>query len=64
MEVDQYGNIANYTIPGKLVVGMGGAMDLCIGAKEVIIATYHTNNGRAKILKNVNYHLQHKKLRQ
>lgn len=51
MEVDQYGNIANYTIPGKLVVGMGGAMDLCIGAKEVIIATYHTNNGRAKILK-------------
>lgn len=51
MEVDQEGNIANYTIPGKLVVGMGGAMDLCAGAKNVIIATYHTNHGKAKILK-------------
>ncbi|MBS6610403.1 MULTISPECIES: succinyl-CoA--3-ketoacid-CoA transferase [Peptoniphilaceae] len=52
MEVDEHGNIANYTIPGKLVVGMGGAMDLCVGAKNVIIATYHTNNGKPKILKN------------
>ncbi|MCI6156589.1 MAG: CoA-transferase [Peptoniphilaceae bacterium] len=51
MEVDQEGNIANYTIPGKLVVGMGGAMDLCVGAETVIIASYHTNHGKAKILK-------------
>lgn len=51
MEVDQKGNVANYTIPGKLVVGMGGAMDLCVGARNVIIATTHTNKGRPKILK-------------
>lgn len=51
MEVDQMGNVANYTIPGKLVVGMGGAMDLCVGARNVIIATTHTNKGRPKILK-------------
>lgn len=51
MEVDQHGNIANYTIPGKLVVGMGGAMDLCVGARNVIIATTHTNKERPKILK-------------
>lgn len=61
MEVDQNGNIANYTIPGKLVVGMGGAMDLCIGAKQVIIATYHTNNGRPKILKECKLPLTAKK---
>ena len=51
MEVDQEGNIANYMIPGKLVVGMGGAMDLCSGAREVIIATFHTQKGRPKLLK-------------
>ncbi|WP_207204773.1 3-oxoacid CoA-transferase subunit B [Miniphocaeibacter massiliensis] len=52
MEVDEKGNIANYEIPGKLVTGMGGAMDLCVGAKKVIVATFHTNKGRAKLLKN------------
>ncbi|MCG8473637.1 MAG: 3-oxoacid CoA-transferase subunit B, partial [Desulfobacterales bacterium] len=52
LEVDQKGNIANYIIPGKMVPGMGGAMDLCTGAKKVIIATDHTNRkGESKILK-------------
>lgn len=51
MEVDEKGNIANYMIPGKRVNGMGGAMDLCTGARQVFVATYHTDNGRPKILK-------------
>ena len=52
LEVDQEGNIANYIIPGKMVPGMGGAMDLCTGAKRVIIATDHVNkNGVSKILR-------------
>lgn len=51
MEVDEKGNIANYKVPGKMIAGMGGAMDLCVGAKKVIVATFHTNKGKAKILK-------------
>ena len=51
LEVDQEGSIASWIIPGKKVPGMGGAMDLVTGARKVIIALKHTNNGQSKILK-------------
>jgi len=51
LEVDQEGSIASWIIPGKKVPGMGGAMDLVTGAKKVIIALKHTNNGQSKVLK-------------
>jgi 3-oxoacid CoA-transferase B subunit len=52
LEIDEEGNIANYIVPGKMVPGMGGAMDLVTGAKRVIIATEHCDKkGNPKILK-------------
>lgn len=56
LQVDQAGLIANWAVPGKNIMGVGGAMDLLVGAKKIIVTTTHTSkDGKSKLLKECTY---------
>ncbi|MEH7247809.1 3-oxoacid CoA-transferase subunit B [Neobacillus niacini] len=56
LQIDQTGEIANWAVPGKTILGVGGAMDLVVGAKKIIVATTHcAKDGSLKLLKKLTY---------
>lgn len=55
LQVDEKGNLASHIVPGQKISGMGGAMDLAVGVKKVIVTTTHTAGGQPKLLKQITY---------
>ncbi|MED1951723.1 3-oxoacid CoA-transferase subunit B [Brevibacillus centrosporus] len=58
LQIDRFGRIANYAVPGKTILGVGGAMDLLVGARKIVVATTHvTKDGKPKIVSDCTYPL-------